>query len=57
LLRNHIRYTKSVRAQKVVDDFSRQANKFVKVMPREYKRILEAAGTKTKQDTSEVSDG
>ncbi|MFH1441157.1 MAG: glutamate synthase large subunit, partial [Candidatus Omnitrophota bacterium] len=42
LLHNHYKYTNSPLAKKVLDDLSNQLKRFVKVMPLEYKRILEA---------------
>jgi glutamate synthase domain-containing protein 3 len=41
LLYNHHRYTKSDAAKAVLDDFAATMKRFVKVMPIEYKRILD----------------
>ncbi|MEW6170434.1 MAG: glutamate synthase large subunit, partial [Candidatus Omnitrophota bacterium] len=41
LIFNHYKYTKSPIAKKILDDFNASMKKFVKVMPLEYKRILE----------------
>ncbi|MCM8813259.1 MAG: glutamate synthase large subunit [Candidatus Omnitrophica bacterium] len=40
LLHNHWDYTQSDRARSILDRFSEERRKFVKVMPLEYKRIL-----------------
>ena len=42
LLKNHVRYTQSTVAQKILDRWNLNVEKFVKVMPKDYKRILEA---------------
>ena len=42
LLKNHLRYTQSDVAQKILDRWDRSKEKFVKVMPTDYKRVLEA---------------
>jgi len=42
LLKNHVRYTQSTIAQKILDRWNLHKEKFVKVMPKDYKRILEA---------------
>ncbi|OGX15339.1 MAG: glutamate synthase subunit alpha, partial [Omnitrophica WOR_2 bacterium RBG_13_41_10] len=57
LLLNHYRYTKSSVAKEVLDDFSNKMRKFIKVMPFEYKRILEKRGIKEELELIEVSDG
>ncbi|MDD4953882.1 MAG: glutamate synthase large subunit, partial [Candidatus Omnitrophica bacterium] len=57
LLQNHYRYTHSEVAQKILDNFERQIRKFVKVMPREYKRILNESAQKEEPELSEVLDG
>ena len=41
LLHNHFNYTQSPKAKHVIDEFEKEFKKFVKVMPLEYKRILE----------------
>ncbi|MBN1913275.1 MAG: glutamate synthase large subunit [Candidatus Omnitrophica bacterium] len=40
LLRNHYKYTQSEAAYRIIDNFSRKAHDFIKVIPKEYKRIL-----------------
>ncbi len=58
LVRNHYRYTQSPLAKNILDDFSHKMERFVKVMPMEYKRILEGAKEiERKLDLMEVSDG
>ena len=42
LLKNHVRYTQSSVAQKILERWNRNKSRFVKVMPKDYKRILEA---------------
>ena len=42
LIERHIDYTKSEWAQRILDDWSTMRGQFVKVMPRDYKRVLEA---------------
>ena len=41
LLNNHIDYTNSSRAQKILKDWDKNKSKFIKVMPTDYKRALE----------------
>ena len=43
LLRNHLKYTRSVKAKRVLENLHEEFNRFVRVMPLEYKRILEGA--------------
>jgi glutamate synthase (ferredoxin) len=40
LIENHLKYTKSTRAKAVLDNWSALVPKFVKVMPKDYKRML-----------------
>ncbi|MGB1883434.1 MAG: glutamate synthase subunit alpha, partial [Gammaproteobacteria bacterium] len=42
LLKNHVRFTQSSVAQKILDRWELNQTKFVKVMPKDYKRVLEA---------------
>src|SRR5690242_5452574 len=42
LIENHLHYTGSARAKAILDDWSSYLPKFVKVMPVEYRRALEA---------------
>ncbi len=58
LLSNHYRYTQSPRAKTVLDNFGHELKKFVKVMPLEYKRIIEIeAREKKTMSQGESSDG
>jgi glutamate synthase domain-containing protein 3 len=57
LLFNHYKYTQSPKAKQVLDDFHKYANSFVKVMPLEYKRILEERKAAKKADLGEYTDG
>jgi len=56
LLLKHHKYTGSLKAKEILDDFDRYAGIFVKVMPLEYKRILEEKKLSKKMDLGE-SDG
>ncbi|MBK9990238.1 MAG: glutamate synthase large subunit [Verrucomicrobia bacterium] len=40
LVENHLKYTKSTRAKAVLDNWSTLVPKFVKIMPKDYKRML-----------------
>ncbi|MBN1898405.1 MAG: glutamate synthase large subunit [Spirochaetes bacterium] len=53
LINNHIRYTKSDHAARIMDEFSYHMSKFVKVMPLEYKRILESKKVTARLDLME----
>ena len=58
MLRNHQRYTNSPIAKNVLDNFNEELKRFVKVIPIEYKRILEETRKSAKElGLSEVSDG
>ncbi|MCX5680602.1 MAG: glutamate synthase large subunit [Candidatus Omnitrophica bacterium] len=57
LLHNHLRYTGSATAKEMLDDFQRASRRFVKVMPIEYKRMLEKRYAPASQDLLEVYDG
>ena len=57
LLLNHSRYTESIVAKKILANFYKEKRHFVKVMPLEYKRILEMKQAEEKLELSEVSDG
>jgi glutamate synthase (NADPH/NADH) large chain len=58
LLENHFRYTRSPVARGILDDFAKELRRFVKVMPREYKRVLEErAMSEEELELLEVSDG
>jgi glutamate synthase domain-containing protein 3 len=57
LLSNHQKFTGSTAAKAVLDDFKGAAKKFVKVMPIEYKRILEQRKLEEKLKLTDVVDG
>ena len=42
LLKNHVRFTQSPVAQRLLDRWGLYSQQFVKIMPKDYKRILEA---------------
>ncbi|MGH6628695.1 MAG: hypothetical protein ACREB3_03070, partial [Burkholderiales bacterium] len=50
LIERHMHYTNSRRAKEILDDWDRYVGKFVKVMPHDFRRVLEekaAALTRT----------
>jgi glutamate synthase domain-containing protein 3 len=51
LLKNHLTYTHSQVAEKILEDFNKEKRRFVKVMPKEYKRVL--LEQKPKKETKE----
>ena len=57
LLHNHYQYTQSRVARRILDNFAREIKKFIKVMPLEYKRVLEIEGLEEELELAEVSDG
>jgi len=57
LLVNHCRYAQSVKAKEILDNFHVESKKFIRVMPLEYKRILQENGIAEKLVLAEVSDG
>ncbi len=58
LLINHHKYTQSSIAKKLLENFSsHEKRRFIKVMPIEYKRILENKKLEAKLQLTEVSDG
>ncbi|PIU40916.1 MAG: glutamate synthase large subunit [Candidatus Omnitrophica bacterium CG07_land_8_20_14_0_80_42_15] len=57
LLHNHFKYTKSEKAKKITGNMREELKKFVKVIPIEYKRILEGIKVEEKLDLVEASDG
>ena len=46
LIKNHFEYTESKIAKRILDDWSSNIKKFVKVMPTDYKRVLEEINLK-----------
>jgi len=57
MLSNHHRYTASSAAKRILDNFNKEIKRFIKVMPVEYKRILEENKIEKKLNLIEVSDG
>jgi glutamate synthase domain-containing protein 2/glutamate synthase domain-containing protein 1/glutamate synthase domain-containing protein 3 len=58
LLKNHFRCTRSPIAKNIMDDFRKESRRFVKVMPKEYKRVLEESAMSVEElELLEVSDG
>jgi len=57
LLSNHCRYTDSAIARRILGNLRNELTKFVKVMPLEYKRVLEEKEVERKSDLANVSDG
>jgi len=57
LIFNHKKYTGSCAAERILADFNKEARKFIKVMPVEYKRILENKKITKKLDLMEAFDG
>lgn len=58
LLHNHFKNTKSPVAKQILDNIKKEIRKFVKVMPKEYKRVLEEKEiTEEMLELMEVSDG
>lgn len=57
LVHNHFRYTKSAAAKAILDDFSAAEKRFIKVMPLEYKRILETKDVNKQMRLAGAYDG
>jgi glutamate synthase domain-containing protein 3 len=57
LLHNHFKYTKSSKAKKIIDNLGDELSRFVRVIPIEYKSILEGVKIEEKLDLAEASDG
>ncbi|MFA6142735.1 MAG: glutamate synthase large subunit [Candidatus Omnitrophota bacterium] len=57
LLHNHFKYTNSKKAEKIIAKMHDELKKFIKVMPIEYKRILEGIKVVEKLDLMEALDG
>ena len=63
LLTKHVEYTKSSVAKNILDDWKNHTTKFVKVMPKDYKRVLaaikkaEAEGTSVDEAVMEAAHG
>ena len=41
LIKNHLKYTKSSVAKKILDNWDKELHNFTKVMPTDYKRVLQ----------------
>ncbi|MEM8843989.1 MAG: glutamate synthase large subunit [Pseudomonadota bacterium] len=52
MLNKHVEYTKSTVAQKILDDWASYQSQFIKVMPKDYKRVLEAIKRAKAEGTS-----
>jgi len=57
LLNNHFKHTKSKKAKMILDNMNEELKKFVRVIPIEYKRILEGVKIEEKLDLKEALDG
>lgn len=57
MITSHYDYTDSAVAREILDNFVSRTKLFVKVIPKEYKRILENKKSEEKFDLLEVSDG
>ena len=42
MLRKHVRYTRSEKAQRLLENWDQTQRQFVKVYPRDYRRVMEA---------------
>ncbi len=40
MIENHYKYTKSSRAEKILDNFDSEIKKFVKIIPFDYKKVI-----------------
>jgi glutamate synthase (ferredoxin) len=50
LITRHVRYTGSVYAERILDEWKRVRRQFVKVMPRDYKRVMMAEARARAED-------
>jgi len=57
LLANHYKYTLSPQARDILDNFEKHLKSFIKVMPLEYKRIIEEGKPKKGIAAGEYTDG
>ena len=57
LVRNHLRYTGSRTARRILDNWSKYLARFVKVMPVEYDRALEELAQSRKKEHSKMTKG
>ena len=56
LIESHFTYTGSTPAQKILDDWDRALPRFLKVMPRDYRRVL-AERERSRQQELEAAHG
>ena len=54
LLQNHYRYTGSMTAKRILDEYESESRKIIRVLPKEYKAILEK---ELKEELEEDSEG
>ena len=52
MLMKHVEFTKSTVARKILDDWANYQSQFIKVMPNDYKRVLEAIKKAKAEGTS-----
>ncbi|MBU1868995.1 MAG: glutamate synthase large subunit, partial [Candidatus Omnitrophica bacterium] len=57
LLSNHYKYTQSEIARRILDNFENEIKNFIRVMPIEYKRVLQEAEIDRELELVGVSDG
>ncbi|MDD5347988.1 MAG: hypothetical protein PHT59_05180, partial [Candidatus Omnitrophica bacterium] len=57
MIAGHCRHTRSTLANRLLDNFSEESKDFVKVMPIEYKRILEASKEEETMELAEDTEG
>jgi len=57
MIKQHFKYTGSIVAKSIIEKFENEVRRFVKVMPTEYKRVLEERSLDEASDLAEVSDG
>ncbi len=57
LLEKHLRYTGSSVAKNILENWKKELKRFVRVMPLEYKRVLEQVDVRPAEVDSEASDG
>jgi glutamate synthase (NADPH) large chain len=56
LIARHVRYTHSGYAERLLKDWTRTKARFVKVMPRDYKRVLLAEARARSEDREPAFD-
>jgi glutamate synthase (ferredoxin) len=53
MIEKHVKYTHSTLGQSILDDWKRQSRRFVRIIPRDYRRMLEAIDRFRKTGVSE----